>query len=311
MRCLSNRSPIAMPLLWLLVFSVFITILSGCVFFPIQLSDEKPFKDEQLSFIEIGTTTKKQVLDAMSNFTVYTDEGEMVVNLSPQRFDERNLWVFSKKTETTIWAMVYGPIDDGYAYDRQFLLIKFDDNDIVSKYEVSSMDEGCHPLGVCWQDNNFYDLYWKNYYMLLASEEQDDWAKTFQPPNDGCSVYMYAQKEAESVFSPNHFTPLEIFVDDNPPIFLIDWEGFLHWRMDEGLHQLNVKYLTWPNSRYYGALGTSEIDCRRGDILFFEYQAKMIKGMGKYSNDLVLIFEPVVESEGRQEINKRRLVDME
>ena len=41
-----------------------------------------------LGFIEIGTTTKKQVATTMSSFTVSTDDGECVENLTPWKFKD-------------------------------------------------------------------------------------------------------------------------------------------------------------------------------------------------------------------------------
>ena len=284
MRFLMRLPRIAMPILRLMAAFILIT-LSGC--YPIQLADEKPFKDDRLAFLEIGTTTKEQVAAAMSNFTIHTDGREIAVILTPQVFRGGDWWLYTQDRETLQFG-VPGPdgsdIPIGERTDHRFLLVKFDENGVVYDYEVSSMlKDGCNKSGVC---KHFSD------YMLLARQDQDDLVKTFQPNDDGCSVYLYVERKTKSPF------PVRGGLDDGPPTRLINRDAFLYWAADFGQHQVKV-------FRNVGdqPIIESEIACVQSQVFIVEFHAR------KRGYELRL--DVVEESDGRREIIKRRLVLMD
>lgn len=294
------RSPlslpcIAMPFHRLLVFFVLVTVLSACIAIPTKSPDEHPFNDESLAFIEIGTTTKEQVDAAMLNFPI--PEGQITMTpslkLTPKQFNGGDWWLYPQRRGTWKWFVCAGTTAGGDcgATDRgerdYFLLIKFDDHGVVSDYDVSSLgSNGCNNSGVCMGVGQ---------YMLLAEEGQDDLAKTFQPPNDGCSVYMYAKVGLSMEDEP---FPIKVSFDDDPVISLIDDDGFLHWRAENGQHQIKIQDRDWnPFWR------VAEIDCQPGDTLFVKFSISrkgkdISTGLGE-------------DSKGRREIEKRRLVVMD
>ncbi len=215
-----------MPFLRLMALSVLVTA-SGCN--PMQLPDEKPFKDERLAFLEIGTTTKEEVAAAMSNFTIYYDYGEIVENLTPWKFRGGDWWLYTRDREMLqfeVWPLGAGseiPVGDGT--DHRFLLIKFDENGVVYDYEVSSMlEDGCNKSGVCKN---------ASLYMLLAPEDQDDLAKTFEPPDDRCGVYLYVEKRIKIRYT------VRVAFDDRPATLIIDHDGYLYWAADNRQHRIH------------------------------------------------------------------------
>ena len=302
---------ITMPFHKLMALCVLATLGSGCIVagVPIQVPDEKPFKDDRLAFIEIGTTTKAQVATTMSNFTVLTDEGEKVVALRPLKLKGGDWWLYKRDRATWQWAgcIIFIDGDCGttdVGSDHRFLLIKFDERGVVSDYDVSSLgSDGCNSSGICMQKGSF---------TFLASAEEDDLAKGFHPLNDGCSVYMYAKVGVMSGLDP---LPVSVTLDDNPAFSLIDREGFLHWRVVDGPHQINIK----DRYSYRGSL-VPEIDCQQGDILFIKYSRKRSASLGSAfiaafaptdKREIETFFGVVEYSEGRREIKKRRLVLMD
>ncbi len=78
--------------------------LSACIF-PTQLPDEEPFKDEKLTFIEIGKTTKEEIATAMSDFPMKTDEGEVRVKLTPQKYRGGDWWLYARTREELQWTV--------------------------------------------------------------------------------------------------------------------------------------------------------------------------------------------------------------
>ena len=79
--------------------------LSACIL-PYGRPDEEPFKDEKLAFIEIGKTTKEEIATAMSDFPVKTDEGEVRVKLTPQKYRGGDWWLYAEVREELKWGFI-------------------------------------------------------------------------------------------------------------------------------------------------------------------------------------------------------------
>ncbi len=251
--------------------------LSACIF-PAQLPDEKPFKDEKLAFIEIGKTTKEEIATAMSDFPMKTDEGEVRVKLTPQKYRGGDWWLYARAREELQWTVLAGTDAEEIGdVDYRFLLIKFDNNGIVAGYELSSSDGyGCNRYGVCvrWPD-----------YTLLAPEDEDRVVKQFDIPADRCGVYVYGRGP--------------IWLDGHRVGWLLDKKQFFFWQLDPGVHQLASRSPDVSDQK------PIEFSCAAGGLYFFEVRRKT-RGF-PFRMHLALEIEQPDAVKGREAISKRQL----
>ena len=268
--------------------------LSACIAFPIQLPDEEPFKDEKLAFIEIGKTTKEEIATAMSVFPMKTDEGEVRVKWTPQKYRGGDWWLYAQTREELQWFFVvlyeFGTTPDK---DYRFLLIKFDNNGIVAGYELlSSERSGCNRYGVC--------VRWPRY-TLLASEDEDRVVKQFDIPADRCGVYVYGESAA-----------VPIRLDGHRVGSILDKKQFFFFQLDQGVHQLaphSPGFSDQPPNQLGGLEGTTEkwhveFSCAAGDMYFFELT---LKRSGFFRKRFWIEVEQRDAVTGRKAIAKRRL----
>lgn len=227
--------------------------LSACIAiaFPIQLPDEEPFKDEKLAFIEIGKTTKEEIATAMSDFPMKTDEGEVRVKLTPQKYRGGDWWLYAQTREELKWVMIgVGDAEEMGGVDYRFLLIKFDNNGIVAGYESSSSEGyGCNRQGVCALGP---------LYTLLASEDEDRVVKQFDIPADRCGVYVYGKR----------WVAVPIWLDGHRVGWHLDKKQFFFWQLDPGVHQLASRSPDVSDQK------PIEFSCAAGGLYFFELERK-------------------------------------
>ncbi len=272
--------------------------LSACIAiaFPIQLPDEEPFKDEKLAFIEIGKTSKEEITTAMSDFPIKTDEGEVRVKLTPQKYRGGDWWLYAQTREELQWFIAGGGyggggVDISPDVDYRFLLIKFDKNGIVAGYELSSSERsGCNRYGVC--------VRWPRY-TLLASEDEDRVVKQFDIPADRCGVYVYGYPN----FAPPIWSEVPIRLDGRRVGWLLNKKQFFFWQLDQGVHQLGP--YRGPYSPDVADQRSIEFSCAAGDLYFFELTQK--KSGGFFNLRTWIEIEQPDAVTGRKAIGKRRL----
>ena len=259
--------------------------LSACIF-PTQLPDEEPFKDEKLAFIEIGKTTKEEIATAMSDFPMKTDEGEVRVKLTPQKYRGGDWWLYAQTREELVWVVLAGTDAEVIGdVDYRFLLIKFDNNGIVAGYELSSSEGyGCNRYGVC--------VRWPRY-TLLAPEDEDRVVKQFDIPADRCGIYVYGGGP--------------IWLDGHRVGWILDKKQFFFWQLDQGVHQLASSLSPdFADQRQDVAFSSIEFSCAAGDLYFFELKTKSSGFFTKRYRVWIEIEQPDAVT-GRKAIAKRRL----
>ncbi len=266
---------------FLLVLAVLLVIsLSACIgIVPTRPPDEEAFKDEKLAFIEIGKTTKEEIATAMSDFPMKTDEGEVRVKLTPQKYRGGDWWLYARTREELQWT-VSGGMDGEIIgdVDYRFLLIKFDNNGIVAGYELSSSEgSGCNRYGVCVL---------RSRHTLLAPEDEDRVVKQFDIPADRCGVYVYGDGP--------------IWLDGYRVRWLLHKKQFFFWQLDQGVHQLD------PSGPDDGNQGSIEFSCAAGDLYFFELKTKSSGLFTKRYRVWKEIEQPDAVT-GRKAIGKRKL----
>lgn len=258
--------------------------LSACIVIPVEPGDEEPFKDEQLTFIEIGTSTKEDFATAMSEFAIGEDKGEAISELTPIKFKDGDWWLYAQIRKETKWAYAvvgaYGGEGGAAAgtigdVDFRFLLIKFDNSGLVGDYQISSSEgTGCNRQGVCVRGSK---------YMLLAPSDEDRVAKQFDIPTDGCAVYLYGKSKAA----------VSIWLDAHRVGWHLDKKQFFSWQLDQGMHQLASHT---PDRQI-------EFSCVAGGLYFFELKRQGTYWNPSYWTDI----EHRDAVKGRKAIGKRRL----
>ena len=262
--------------------------LSACIAFPIQLPDAEPFKDEKLAFIEIGKTTKEEIATAMSDFPLKTDEGEVRVKLTPQKYRGGDWWLYAQtREELKLFVAVMGPFGSGDAgiigdVDYRLLLIKFDNNGVVAEYELSSSEgDGCDRYSICVRES---------LYMLLASEDEDRVVKHFDIPADRCGVYVYGKR----------WVAVPIWLDGHRVGWHLDKKQFFFWQLDPGVHQLASRSPDVSDQK------PIEFGCAAGDLYFFALKGKSSGIFTSSFHSWIEIEQPDAVT-GRKAIGKRQL----
>ena len=253
--------------------------LSACIAFPTDLPDEDPFKVEKFAFIEIGKTTKEEIATAMSDFPIKTDEGEVRVKLTPQKYRGGDWWLYAQTRKELKWVLILGleAGEFGGNVDYRFLLIKFDNNGIVAGYEKSSSEgSGCNRRGVCALES---------LYTLLASEDEDRIVKQFDIPADRCGVYVYGTGS--------------IWLDGQRVGSLLSTKQFFFRQLDQGVHQLAFRS---PDADQRPI----EISCAAGDLYFFALKGKSSGSFASSFHSWIEIEQPDAVT-GRKAIGKRQL----
>lgn len=236
----------------MLRFLLVLTLLafqSACIVLPVGIPGKNPFKDKNLPFIEIGKSTKYEIDDAMLDLT--KGKGSLT------QFRGGDWWLYAQTRKEAKWlvALVSPAGADGLItgnVDHRLLLIKFDNNGVVSGYEqLSSEGGGCNRHGVCVRESR---------HMLLAAEDEDRVAKQFDIPANRCGVYLYSEKISEAYFPSED--PVQL--DGHQVGWFLDKKQFFSWQLAQGVHEL-----------YISDHRPIEFDCIGGDLNFFEVRREI------------------------------------
>jgi hypothetical protein len=258
--------------------------LPACVPIQIEYEDEELFQAEQVAFIEIGRSTKEDISAAMLKLAMEMDEAQVREDLTPTEYRDGRWWLYTQKWSSDRWMFL--PLYPDLPYvtgetEYRFLLINFDDNNIVAHYELSTLRrDGCNRSGICKIGSNF---------MLLARPDDVRIAKQFESPVERCGVYLY--KKASLAI------PIER--DGNRVGKLVDDDHFLYWQLDPGTHRL--KSLSLDDSNH----GPIEFGCAAGELYFFELKPRKKGAVRSKIWVEILERDPV---EGRQAIDNRQLI---
>jgi hypothetical protein len=277
-----------------LVTSTLVAItVCGCIAFPTQLADVEPFREELLDFLIIGQTTKGEVSEVMENFAVAVDGEDISVKLTPWQFRNGQWWLYVQSRGEFQWVLwLEGGTSSFGNRDYRFLLIKFDERDVIAGFETSSLEgNGCNREGVCKLGTS---------YILLAPDDEDQAAKALPPAANQCLVYLYPRKRSVAGLIVISMELVEASFDDEPGVAVASHEGYLLWPAQFGRHRISL-----IDPILGGSILTRELDCQRSEAWFFEYIAEGQQG------DLNGRVVRVEEKKGRREISKRRLILMD
>lgn len=190
---------------------LFFVILSGCIVFPTKGGEDEPFTEETLSFIEVGKSTKEDILAAMPH-------------LYPTRFLGGEWWLYMETRFEGEWFVGIGNDGKGFSsYDYRYLLISFDENGVVTDFDTSQSEKlvGCNQSGVCGLHHT---------QMLLASTEQDRAVKLLDIPKNRCGIFIYGRPSAV----------IYLHLDGHQIGGLLDKKHFVFEESYQGAHKLAV-----------------------------------------------------------------------
>lgn len=235
--------------------------LSACVVVPTGGGGEEPYAAERMATIEIGKSRKEDVAAVMPQ---------------PIQFLDGTLWLYPRQRRESRWTTVtfigvpdswlpnqknkrdkvFGPSEPSTSgnVDYRYLVIRFDDNDVVAGYITSSMESpvGCSQSGVCRLEGT---------YMLAAPQDENRAVKSFDTPADRCGVYVYGMQ--------SRIVP---FTLDNRRIGkTYDDKRFLFEQVEPGTHELKAAYTSH---------GPIKFDCAAGDAVFFEVNTRRLGFFG-------------------------------
>ncbi len=258
--------------------------LWSCVPIQIAVEDEELFEADQINFIEVGKSTKSDISAAIFDLGKEMDQAEVKENLTPTKYQDGDWWLYTQKWSSDQWIFLplfptVPHVSGEYVF--RFLLINFDDNDVVTHYETSTLQrDGCNRSGICKSGSDF---------ILLGRSEDVRSAKLFESPAGKCGVYLYS--------NTNFAIPIER--DGSQVGRLVDDDHFLYWQLDPGSYDL--KSISLDD---FGR-GPIEFECAMGEVYFLEFQRRTKRAFRRQVWIEIIQRDPV---EGRQEIDNRRLM---
>lgn len=228
--------------------------LTACVpfAFPVGVGEPEPFSSGNLSFIEAGRTTKAQLREVMPG---------------PLMSRDGDTWLYAVSREEDNWVVGVIAVDGTGgshktgAFDYRYLLVRFDENDVITGYETSRSEgePGCNRPGICalgpvYACHGRGTCVTREYYTVFASETEDRAAKRFEAPATGCAAYVYGE--------PGALTYIRL--DKQLSGALLGGEGFMRERLAAGVHELEFSASESLADR------SVEFRCSTGELLFFE-----------------------------------------
>ena len=289
---------------WLIYF-ITVANITGCIAIPHPtVVEELPFKNEELSFIEIGVTSRDDVRQKLGTEEVIRANGRYAIYGEPR----------------TVAGMLVGT---GYGYTgagsvlpittKHLLVIRYNNKGLVVDYEVLREGEKCIENGLCiepfyeslsssslWFDS---DLVFDDA-ILYANSESDKQSKQFIVSPDNCGFYLFVSGD-----KGHH----HVISNDMAPN-IINEKGYLYREANPGTIKYWVNRVNSPTSMsiYSNADEIKEVSeiseikalpCGPGDLFFLKvtYRDKMFR-------DDELLISVVSEEEGKQEVLRRRLI---
>jgi len=279
-KMLPFRAPTAFPHLPTIILAMG---MCSCVPIQIEAEDEELFEVDQLAFIEIGKSTKADIAGAMFDLASEKDETDLKENLAPRKYQDGKWWLYTQHWNSEQWMFVFPLLTAPYVSgetEYRFLLINFDDNDVVTHYETSTLQrDGCNRSGICKSGSDF---------ILLGRSEDVRIAKLFESPVGKCGVYLYSKT--------NFAIPIER--DGSRVGRLVDDDHFLYWQLDPGSYDLK------PISLDDFGRGPIEFDCATGELYFLEFRRRTKRA---FRRQVWIEINKRDPAEGRKAIDSRQL----
>lgn len=272
-----------------LILIALLPVLSGCIAFP--TFERFEFREEQLTFIEPGVTTRAL--------------------LEKRVIDDRMLTAERRSGRLVVYAdyrSVVGVVAEN-AYDtfgsRDYLVVEYDDEHRVVWFESLKGSGSCTSTGICVRKGITEYGPRPMELLVYASQTEDEVAKSFAAPAGSCNVYAWSE--------PGSFCParggVRLSFDSNEPR---QWTGFTpqvyaRWALvvpetDDARMQVEATH------RFIMGRGEPPpnlaVDCVDGRNVFVEItpRCRMLGTVRGFD------IRMVPESEGREAVMDRQLI---
>ena len=268
---------------------VFTLLLGGCVPSPLVIpADEEPFKEKIIGRIQIGETSRDEVMEILGEPKAFLMDPEIHYYAKSLSMGFQRVVMLAVSPSGPV-----GPLLGRGGLTTLALAIQFDETGIVSS--VDRLPEGpCKSTVPCLgyayfkTDDKAYELF------LLAPEEDDAAAKQFHPKRDSCSVYLFTEREYGT---PSRLR-LQATLGSSPfPTRLLYNGGYQLWHLSPGQHRIYIVAAELITRERI------EFGCDAGEVKYLEFR----KSFGLFAG-YVAGFQFLDAKVGKEEVHQRNLI---
>ena len=246
-----------------------LAMMTGCIVIPVP-TGEKPYYAEAVPNLEVGVTSKSEVLQEFGVPDVSYHRGSELIYITTQE-SWKVAWGFVLLAP---WA---GGADGGVEtlHKRFVLSLLFDTKEILSEFEFDTAGDDfgdCTSHEICFGKTNAV--------MRYADSVTESATKGFKPNKDQCSIYLHG---------PGNKKAYEVSLNGKIPVNIFSTGAFIYWLTEPGLQSLVI----FPEPAYL------DFDCKAGDIAFVHFDL-IRPGPSRLRMES--------EATGREHLSHRRLV---
>ena len=225
-------------------------MMTGCVVIPVP-TGEKPYYAEAIPNLEVGVTSKSEVLQEFGVPDVtYHRDSELIYITTQESW--KIAWASMipnpepKYSDGDSWG-VEGFSGVGTVHKRFVLSLSFDTQDTLSAFEFDTAGDDfgdCTSHGICLGKTNAV--------MRYADSVTESATKGFKLNKDQCSIYLHG---------PGNKKAYEVSLNGKIPVSIFSTGAFIHWITKPGPQSLVI----FPEPAYL------DFDCNAGEVAFVHF----------------------------------------
>jgi len=246
-----------------------LVMMAGCIVIPVP-TGEKPYYAEAIPNLEVGVTSKSEVLQEFG-----------VPDVTYHR-DSELIYITTQESWKVAWGFILLAPGAGEAgggvetlHKRFVLSLSFDTKDVLSEFEFDTAGDDfgdCTSHGICFGKTNAV--------MRYADSVTESAAKGFKPNKDQCIIDLHG---------PGNKKAYEVSLNGKIPVSIFSTGAFVHWITKPGPQSLVI----FPEPAYL------DFDCKAAEIAFVHFDYRWTGPSKLYLEDQVT---------GREHLSNRRLV---
>ena len=227
-----------------------LVLMTSCIVIPVP-TGEKPYYAEAIPNLEVGVTSKSEVLQEFGVPDVtYHRDSELIYITTQESW--KIAWASiipnpdPKYSDRDSWE-VEGFSGVGTVHKRFVLSLSFDTQDTLSEFEFDTAGDDfgdCTSHGICLGKTNAV--------MRYTDSVTESAAKGFKLNKDQCSIYLHG---------PGNKKAYEVSLNGKIPVSIFSTGAFIHWITKPGPQSLVI----FPEPAYL------DFDCKAGEIAFVHF----------------------------------------